>query len=238
LGTRLKGKAHEWFYRHIEHCDRAVRDWTLEAAIHGLQCRFLHTLTHHNASNRFDSVIQSQRTVHKLLNDLKKHAGRMIMQPDAYTFRKRFVVALHKPLRNEVLKRGFNAEFSTIKQLYKTACMLEEATRYHHGMCHPENVQSTSSQPYKSVTYRPAGLVTAISRPVPQVRVAPTLPAHSRTVSAPRPEPWTTGSGLNPNNYPQWGNTSDPQTQVAMEQTTLCATNVASQVTCVLIAPN
>jgi hypothetical protein len=104
-----------------------VRDWTLKAAIQGLQRRFLHTLMHHNASNQFDSVIQSQQTVHKLLNDLKKHAGHMIMQP-ADTFRKRFIAALHEPLRNEVLKWGFNAEFSTIEQLYETACMLEEAT--------------------------------------------------------------------------------------------------------------
>jgi hypothetical protein len=128
LGTRLKGEAYKWFYRNIEHCDRAVRDWTLEAAIQGLQHRFLHTLMHHNASNRFDSVIQSQRTIHELLSDLKKYAGHMIMQPDAYTFCKRFIVALRKPLRNEVLKRGFNAEFSTIEQLYETACMLEEVT--------------------------------------------------------------------------------------------------------------
>jgi hypothetical protein len=82
LGTRFKGKAPEWFYRNIEHCNRAVRDWTLKAEIQGLQRRFLHTLMHHNASNRFDSVIQSQQTVHRLFHDLKKYAGRMIMQPD------------------------------------------------------------------------------------------------------------------------------------------------------------
>jgi hypothetical protein len=70
--------------------------------------------------------MQSQQTIHKLLNDLKKYAGRMIMQPDAYTFHKRFIAALHESLQNEVLKQGFNAEFSTIKQLYKTARMLEE----------------------------------------------------------------------------------------------------------------
>jgi hypothetical protein len=128
-------------------------------------------------------MIQGQWTVHELLNDLKNHAGHMIMQPDAYTFRKRFIAALHEPLRNEVLKWGFNAEFSTIEQLYETARMLEEATRYNHGMHHPENVQSTSSQPHKSVTYRPAGLVTATSWLVPQSRVVLTLPAHSRTVS-------------------------------------------------------
>jgi hypothetical protein len=41
LGTCLKGDAHEWFYRSVGHCDRAVRDWTLEAAIQGLQRRFV-----------------------------------------------------------------------------------------------------------------------------------------------------------------------------------------------------
>jgi hypothetical protein len=44
-----------------------------------------------------------------------------------------------------------------IEQLYETACRLEEATCYHHGMQHPEDVLCTSSQPNKSVTYRPAG---------------------------------------------------------------------------------
>jgi Zinc knuckle len=123
-----------------------------------------------------------------------------------YTFCKRFIAALCEPLRNEVLKRGFNAEFSTIEQLYETARILEDATCYHHGMHCPESMQSTSSQPHKSVTYRPAGPVTVSSRPVPQIRAPLTLPAQSRTMSAPRPEPWTTGSGLNPNNYPQRGN--------------------------------
>jgi hypothetical protein len=133
--------------------------------------------------------MQSQRTVHKLSNSLKKYAGRMIMPPNAYTFRKRFVAALHESLQNEVLKQGFNAKFSIIDQLYETARMLEEAMCYHHGMHHPENVQSMSSQPHKSVPYRPAGPVTASSWPVPQIKVPLTLPAHSQTVSVPRPKP-------------------------------------------------
>jgi Zinc knuckle len=79
------------------------------------------------------------------------------------------------------------------------------------------------------VTYRPAGPVTAISRPVSQSRAAPTLPAHSQTVSAPRPEPWTTGLGLNPNNYPQWGNnTYKPPVNAGGDR----ANNVGSNVVC------
>ena len=37
-------------------------------------------------------------------------------------------------LRNEVLKKGYNAKFSTINQLYETARMTEEASCYNHGM--------------------------------------------------------------------------------------------------------
>ena len=100
----------------------------------GLQRRFLHTLTHHHASNKFDTVSQGNKTVQEVLNDLKKYAMRMIHPPDVYMFCKRFISALHDLLCNEVLKKGYNAKFSTIDQLYETACMIEEASRYNHGM--------------------------------------------------------------------------------------------------------
>ena len=57
----------------------------------------------------------------------------MIHLPDLYTFHKWFVLALHDLLCNEVLKKGYNAKFSTINQLYKTAHMIEEASRYNYG---------------------------------------------------------------------------------------------------------
>ena len=51
LGTCLTGEAQEWFYRNV--FDRQVREWTLETVAQGLQRRFLHTLTHHHASNKW-----------------------------------------------------------------------------------------------------------------------------------------------------------------------------------------
>ena len=102
--------------------------------VQGLQRRFLHTLTHHHISNLFDMVCQVTKTVQEVLNDLKKYAAQMIHPPDIYMFRKQFVSALHDLLCNEVLKKGYNAEFSTIDQLYETACMIEEASHYNHGM--------------------------------------------------------------------------------------------------------
>ena len=91
-------------------------------------------MTHHHASNKFDMVSQGTKTVQEVLNDLKKYAMRMIHPPDIYTFRKWFVSALCDSLCNEVLKKGYNTEFSTIDQLYETARMIEEASCYNHRM--------------------------------------------------------------------------------------------------------
>ena len=134
LGTRLTGEVQEWFYRNVEQFDHQVREWTLEMVVQGLQRRFLHTLTHHHASNKFDTVSQGTKTVQEVLNDLKKYAAWMIHPPNVYTFHKWFILALRDLLCNEVLKKGYNAEFSAINQLYETAHMIEEASRYNHRM--------------------------------------------------------------------------------------------------------
>ena len=63
LGTRLKGNASEWFTRNIECPNRPIRDWSLESVIKGLQKQFLNSLTHRQASNKFDTIEQGQKTV-------------------------------------------------------------------------------------------------------------------------------------------------------------------------------
>ena len=69
----------------------------------------------------------------------------MIHLPDVYTFHKWFILALHDSLHNEVLKKGYNAEFSTIDQLYETAQMVEEASCYNHRMWHVESAHTVVS---------------------------------------------------------------------------------------------
>ena len=77
---------------------------------------------------------QGTKTVQEVLNDLKKYAAQMIHLPNIYTFHKQFISALCNSLCNEVLKKGYNTEFSTIDQLYETAHMIEEASHYNHRM--------------------------------------------------------------------------------------------------------
>ena len=79
-------------------------------------------------------VSQGNKTIQEVLNDIKKYAAQMIHPPDVYMFCKQFISALRDSLRNDVLKKGYNAEFSTIDQLYETAHMIEEASRYNHRM--------------------------------------------------------------------------------------------------------
>ena len=81
-----------------------------------------------------DMVSQGTKTIQEVLSNLKKYPAQMIHLPNVYMFHKWFISALHDSLRNEVLKKGYNAEFRTINQLYKTAHMIEEASCYNHEM--------------------------------------------------------------------------------------------------------
>ena len=186
LGTRLTGKAQEWFYTNVEQFNHQVHEWTLETVAQGLQRRFLHTLTHHHTSNKFDTVSQGIKIVQEVLNDLKKYVARMIHPPDVYMFRKQFVSALRDWLCNEVLKKGYNAEFSTIDQLYETARMIEEASCYNHGMRCTENAHTAASntKPTAHKTLLPmVQLRTVVERENVVHRTQP-----MRMYNAPKPE--------------------------------------------------
>jgi hypothetical protein len=88
LGACLKDEALEWFSRNVKRPDRVIYNWNLERAVAGLQQRFIHTLTHRQASNEFESLEQGSKTIQELLNDLTKYAARMISMPDEYTVKK------------------------------------------------------------------------------------------------------------------------------------------------------
>ena len=83
----------------------------------------------------------------------------MIHPPNGYTFHKQCVSALHDSLRSEVLKKGYNAELSTIKQLYETAWMVEKVSHYIHGIWHVENAHTAASntKPAAYKTQPPTG---------------------------------------------------------------------------------
>jgi hypothetical protein len=106
--------------RKLEPDGGQVRDWTLEMVVQGLQKHFLHPLTYHHMLNKFDAVMQGTKTVQELMNKLTKYVPCMIQQPDDNTLRRCFGSALRETLRNEVLKKGCNAETSSLDALCDT----------------------------------------------------------------------------------------------------------------------
>jgi hypothetical protein len=127
-GTCLTGEAQEWFHQNVECFDCQVHDWTLETVVQWLQKRFLRTLTYYHTLNKFDAVTQGTKTVQELMNELNKSTARMIQQPDDHTLWQRFVSVLHDTLCNVVLKKGYNAETSSLEALCDTPHMIEETS--------------------------------------------------------------------------------------------------------------
>jgi hypothetical protein len=101
--------------------------------------------TYHHASNKFNAVTQGAKTVQELMNELTKYATCMIQQPDEYMLQQHFLSALREALHNEVLKKGYNAETSSLEVLCDTAHMIEEASQYNQGMQRAEAASTAAS---------------------------------------------------------------------------------------------
>jgi tRNA(Glu) U13 pseudouridine synthase TruD len=132
--------------------------------VQGLQKCFLHTLTYHHALNKFEAVMQGTNTIQELMSELTKYMACMIQQPDDYTLRQCFVSALRETLCNEVLKKGYNAETSSLDTLCDTARMIEEASRYNHGMRRAE-AANTAANASRLAPSKP-NTSTGLNRPV------------------------------------------------------------------------
>ena len=156
MGTQLKGNASEWFTRNVERPNRPIRDWSLESVIKGLQKRFLNSLMHRQASNKFDTIKQEQKTVQDLIQELTKYAARMVQYLEDYSFRRRLIAALRPSLQNEVIRRGITAEFSSMQDILEKAKDIEDSLCYDigsrrsvetaHGSAHANQSMARSSK--------------------------------------------------------------------------------------------
>jgi hypothetical protein len=138
----------------------------------------------------------------------------MIQQLDDYTLRRRFVSALREMLRNEVLKKGYNAETSSLDALCDTACMIEEASRYNQGMRRVEaaNTAATASRLAPSKL----NISTGLNRPIAFVKnstfqcVLPQRPAQAGKTPEAKP-PQASDSSTKPNYPPKQQTQPRPQ---------------------------
>ena len=93
----------------------------------------MNLLTHRQASNKFDTIEQGQKTVQELIQELTKYATRMVQYPDNYSFRRRLIAALRPSLQKEVLHRGITVEFGSMQDILEKAKDIEDSSRYDIG---------------------------------------------------------------------------------------------------------
>ncbi|KIJ43567.1 hypothetical protein M422DRAFT_253149, partial [Sphaerobolus stellatus SS14] len=106
LGQCLTDEAQEWFY------------W---------QKWFMSTLSLKKVAVGYDHLMQGSMNVQQLHQQLTKLAKQMVELPDAYSYRRQFMSALKPSIREEVLGKGFTAEFSKIDELVEQAVIVDNA---------------------------------------------------------------------------------------------------------------
>ena len=88
---------------------------------------------HRQASNKFDTIKQGQKTIQELIQELTKYTARMVQYLDNYLFRRWLIATLRPSLQKEVLRRGITAEFSSMQDILEKAKDIEDSLRYEIG---------------------------------------------------------------------------------------------------------
>ncbi|KIJ24254.1 hypothetical protein M422DRAFT_275010 [Sphaerobolus stellatus SS14] len=162
LGQCLTDEGQEWFYRQVERFDREVKHWDLESVFMGLQKWFMLTLSLNKVAVGYDHLMQGSMNVQQLHQQLTKLAKQMVELPDAYSYWRRFMNALKSSIREEVLGKGFTAEFSKIDELVEQAVIVDNAKCYTSG--YNSNQSSVYANKPATVDHKRVQQTTTLNR--------------------------------------------------------------------------
>ena len=88
---------------------------------------------HRQASNKFNTIEQGQKTVQELIQELTKYAAQMVQYLDDYSFRRQLIATPRPSLQKEVLCRGITAEFSSMQDILEKVKDIEDSSHYDIG---------------------------------------------------------------------------------------------------------
>ncbi|KIJ25520.1 hypothetical protein M422DRAFT_273515 [Sphaerobolus stellatus SS14] len=124
LGTRLEGKALEWFDKTAEPRKYQGTPMDLEQVMTGLYGQYTPSLARHKAGTL---------SVQEFTTELELHASQMVQRPDVYSLCKKFVDNLQPGLRSLLLRAGYDPEKKAIHKLYLKVVKHEDTNRYDIG---------------------------------------------------------------------------------------------------------
>ncbi|KIJ30289.1 hypothetical protein M422DRAFT_268153 [Sphaerobolus stellatus SS14] len=116
----------------------------LEQVVTGLYGQYIPSLARREASNKFDFIKQGTLSVQEFTTELELYASCMVLQPDVYSLRKKFVDNLRPGLRSLLLRAGYDPEKKTIHKLYLKVVRIEDSNHYDIGVRNSEPMTSTS----------------------------------------------------------------------------------------------
>jgi hypothetical protein len=130
LNLALEDKALTFHMRRVDDHKRHGKHLDFSDAILDIQYRFVTRNAPVNAKAKYDFLDQGSRDVTTFYEELKDCAERLVSYPDEYALRNQFMKGLRASLRQEVHRRGFNAENSQLETLRLVAEDIEDADLY------------------------------------------------------------------------------------------------------------
>jgi hypothetical protein len=141
LGAYLKGRAEEWYNRHVDITRRRV---TFEEIIIDLFRRFVHTATAGQAWTRYENVDYSPKEgIQAFYDELMDAADRLIQLPSEIEISKRFMSRLPVELLKHLhLVQRVTAETTSLRRILKMSLEYEAAMYEYKSL---QKVASTNS---------------------------------------------------------------------------------------------
>ena len=119
---------------------------------------------HRQASNKFDTIEQGQKTVQELIQELTKYAAWMVQYLDDYSFRRWLIAALWPSLQKEVLCRGITVEFSSMQDIVEKAKDIEDSSWYDIRSRIPIKTMHNSAYANQSMVKSPKRMIEVAPR--------------------------------------------------------------------------
>ncbi|KAK1225536.1 hypothetical protein PQX77_011526 [Marasmius sp. AFHP31] len=167
LGILLTGNALQFYNDEIASPHRSRERWSFEDAVIALFDHCVQTTTVHQAAEKFDQVTYDpKKGVRRYYNTLCRWANRMLVRPDKFTFKRKFIQGLPEELIPEMFKRGAIPDYSPVKQMIKAVERYEDDSALEKYYINKHKVASKAKQPSGNQNNRPSGGNDSYRRPL------------------------------------------------------------------------
>jgi len=130
-GTTLKGTTSAWYSDEVEAWNWPNGHWVFKDLVCTMYKRFIHEVMAQNAAVKFDHTLYSKlKGALAFYNDLKQYPGHMVISPDKYSMKNKFLKGLPIDMIDHLLKtRWVTTKHTPFKVILKEVKAMECSTQ-------------------------------------------------------------------------------------------------------------